>query len=250
MKRYLLCISALLILCPQYLFAQAAPVDSARSARIKSETRVILSQPEYSPVKPNVSPFQIAGQWVGKIILRFFRWLSGLGSNINPPTKNFPLMPWILLTMAILLLLWFIFICVRAWTNRPPTSPRWKKKKAVLGVEIEPEEGIDMEPDPWLETSKRYAKEGDMRGAYRAAFIALILRLDKRGSLHYERSRTNGEYLRALHKSPDLYALIKPLAETFDISWYGRRPVAEADYALCLDTYNRLSDENRQVRTN
>ena len=74
------------------------------------------------------------------------------------------------------------------------------------------------------------ARSGDFRGAVRASFVALLLGLHERGRLRYTRSLTNREHLARLENGSPLAVRMRPVVALFDDVWYGRAPVAAAEY--------------------
>src|SRR5205807_7288038 len=100
------------------------------------------------------------------------------------------------------------------------------------------------EPDVWLTQAESFAGDNDFRRAFRAVFLAILLQLDQAGVIEFDRSRTNGDYLRLL-RSRQLTALfeaLRPLVLEFDVRWYGNKPTSEADYRRCLTEYGRIRE--------
>ena len=119
--------------------------------------------------------------------------------------------------------------------------PKLARRKAQGALSVQEENPDRAEPDRWLALAREHAASGDLRRAYRAAFIAVLLRLDRAGAIRYERSRTNGDYLRALRGRPPLLALLRPLANGFDSHWYGSAPVSEQEFRSCLAAYDMVN---------
>ena len=64
----------------------------------------------------------------------------------------------------------------------------------------------------------------DFRGALRFLYLSAILHLQERGSLPYDRSLTNREYLHQAQTDIDLYTALGPAITVFDEVWYGHKP--------------------------
>jgi hypothetical protein len=78
------------------------------------------------------------------------------------------------------------------------------------------------------------ARDGNFRQALRWLYLAVLFLLDSRQVLHFEPTRTNGEYLRQLRQSEQapeaLRRPFKDLTNRFDVSWYGEAPLGEVEY--------------------
>lgn len=72
-----------------------------------------------------------------------------------------------------------------------------------------------------LSHAQKLAAAGDYRSAVRMLYLATLLLLDERGSLRYDKSLTNREYLRAVKNEPAVADALQPIVETFDKTWYG-----------------------------
>ena len=143
---------------------------------------------------------------------------------------------------------WLLYRLIRnAWQNR-------EKKRAETRTAFdldETEEEIVREPDAWLAEAEQWLKEGDYRRAYRALFVASLLQLDRAGMLVFQRSRTNGEYLRTLRRAgrKELYAIFDPLVLEFELRWYGEKPTDADDAAAVRRDYERIISLLSQAET-
>jgi hypothetical protein len=247
-KRIALLLLGCLCLCllltgGQAARAQSTPSATASPSRIKSDLKQILSDQEFRPESADESPIARAVEKVRKQfetwwenIRRFFRRLFGEGGG-DPGTVNVGLVYTLIAVIAVAAL-WTLY---RIFRTR--VSGRGRAVAAVQGSPspVEQEER-PRAPDEWLAEADRLARSRDFRGAFRAVFLAILVQLDRAGKIEYQRSRTNGDYLRALraHSLRSLYDMLAPLAREFDLRWYGGRPSNEADYQRCLDAYRQL----------
>lgn len=150
-------------------------------------------------------------------------------------------MGWVILGLLLLGIAYLIAYAIRGMAGRMHVRPVKKSERGLPLQALEEEKEITLtEPDAWLDAARHYAASGDLRRAYRCAFIAVLIRLDRVGAIRYEPARTNGEYLRSLRRRPDLFTLMKPLAYEFDARWYGTLPIAQADYERCLAVYRQI----------
>jgi hypothetical protein len=216
--------------------AQSANAEGGRAERIKAELREILSSPQYQAKPPQESVFSRVLRRIGEGLKAFWRWFSGLfgfGSGLGVGGGN--LFFWIVLVAVIVGIAYVI-----AYSVRRADLKRGDNGSRKLSISDEPEESAAASPEDWLAAAKRHAVAGDYRRAYRAVFIGLLLRLDRMGAIRFERSRTNGEYLRELRARPSIYSWMSSLAGDFDARWYGKAPVAEDDYHRLLRAFDNV----------
>ena len=73
------------------------------------------------------------------------------------------------------------------------------------------------------------AASGDLRGAVRALYLALLGELHAQGAIVYDRHRTNREYLRTMKLDPPRAGAFADAVELFDRKWYGRESCQPAE---------------------
>lgn len=242
--RYFWVIMLITCLFPATLSAQAPPPASPRAAQIKSHLAAILAGPEYQRGSPKDSFLVTIGKWIAEKMSNFFRWLSRLFPQTGPRgTGNW--IGWAILGLLLVGIAYLIAYAIRGMAGRMRAWPAKKSEWRQPLVELKEEKEIALaEPDAWLDAARRYAAAGDLRRAYRYAFIAVLVRLDRVGAIRYDPARTNGEYLRSLRRRHDLFTLMKPLTYDFDAHWYGTLPIAQADYERCLAAYKQIVPES------
>ena len=81
-----------------------------------------------------------------------------------------------------------------------------------------------------LQRAQTLSNKGDYRNAIRFLYLSSLLVLDERGLLHYDRSRTNREYLRSVSAKPELESPLHSVIDVFDRVWYGFEEVDEKTY--------------------
>jgi hypothetical protein len=103
--------------------------------------------------------------------------------------------------------------------DRPPARPPAGPQGLDLPV---PEENSASEL--WRK-AQALAASGRHLEALRLVYLAVLFLLDRRRLLRYERTRTNGEYLRQLRRAEQAPAGLTPafeqLTNLFEQSWYG-----------------------------
>ncbi|MCC6728895.1 MAG: DUF4129 domain-containing protein [Chthonomonadales bacterium] len=214
----------------------AEPREAAHAERVRADVRAILSQPEFREDKRE-SVLQRVGDWLRERLVALLRRLGRLfrfgGIAAGPGRLLFWLLAAALLVGIGYLIAWSVRSAARRSGSRPGSRPE-------VSTAVDPQEAGSVGPEAWLEAARRHAAAGDSRRAYRAAFNAVLMRLDRAGAIEFARSRTNGEYVRALGRAPSLLALFRPLSLEFDARWYGGAPIAGDDIGRCLQTYERI----------
>jgi hypothetical protein len=78
---------------------------------------------------------------------------------------------------------------------------------------------------------------GDLRGAIRKAYIAVLCELGDRKVIRLAQHKTNRDYLAGVRDRAELYGALRPLTHSFERHWYGFAPATPSDWdeyrALC-----------------
>jgi hypothetical protein len=106
------------------------------------------------------------------------------------------------------------------------TRPR--EPRVVLGEQLAP----DQTAADLLSDAERLARTGDLRGAIRKAYVALLCELGDRRVIRLAQHKTNRDYLQAIRASapPGLYTEMLPLTFNFELHWYGLQAAEENDW--------------------
>jgi hypothetical protein len=214
------------------------PVQSARAARIQNDLRQILSSPEFSAGPTEDSLIDRAGKWIRSQWTAFTEWLDRIfsfGGRVGPGASQF--LMWIVLAALIVGIAYVLAYGLRRMGMR--TSSAGRVPRSSVSTE-QLEERID-DPDSLLAIAGELAAAGQFKRAYRAIFLAILLRMDRQELIRFDRARTNGEYLRSLRSRPEVLTWMKPLTYDFDVCWYGGKQVEEPDYRRALGLYERLT---------
>lgn len=206
---------------------------------VRRELADILSRPEYNRTYAPSAVEQWARQMWDRVttaIGEFFTWLrDALGLRMGQGTGNLAsfLMAWaVIVAFVVLLALVMRGLNARLRLRTEPAD------------ETETAYGLPS-PGPLIRQAARLAEAGDLRGAFRSAYLACISHLDGMRALRFERSRTNWEYLQEL-KSRGFYTpydRLRPLTADFDRKIYGREKVSLQDYLNAVSTYRSLTTE-------
>ena len=200
--------------------AQSSDKD-ANKARLAE----ILLRPEYNQTAAQ-------GSALTRLWDRFIRWLSSL----LPKSK--PMQPGTGRALSSLAQVIVIGLCVAliafvVWRYLPRyLSNRGKKKKTkreariVLGERLEP----DQTAADLLAQAEALARAGDLRGAIRKAYIALLCELGDRKVISLAQHKTNRDYLMSVRDKASLYQSMRRLTSSFELHWYGFVPPAPDDW--------------------
>lgn len=215
--------------------------QTPRSVRIHQDLREILSRPEFSSAPEKESLIQIMGRWLRERWEAFMKWwnrLFSFGGRAGPGTAR--VVMWAVLAAMIVAIAYVLAYGLRRLGLRSGTA---RSLTGILSSDVLEEQIED--PDTLAAAAQELAAAGHLRRAYRAIFLAILLRLDKKGLIRFDRSRTNGEYLRSLRSRPEVFAWMRPLTNEFDVRWYGERSVDEQDFRRALRAYEGLNSSNQ-----
>jgi hypothetical protein len=120
------------------------------------------------------------------------------------------------------------------WKYGAQLLPRNRAKKktrseprVVLGERLAP----GQTPADLISEAEALARAGDVRGAIRKSYIAVLVELGERRILRLAAHKTNRDYLSAIRQErAALYGDMQPLTHNYERHWYGFAPATEADW--------------------
>lgn len=191
----------------------------------------ILSQPEFQ-WKPEI-PNPLT-EWINQIVLRFFDWLNHLSGG-SSFTLDGPLglllklgLPFIAILLLGLLVLYIITSLRRSFSVAESANSILQPGDDLLDAEQA------------LEKGDISAQAGDYRNALRYHYLSVLLTLDERGFLRFDKTRTNREYINTLKSRraesvsrteiQQITELLISIVETFEEVWYGFHAVDQDSY--------------------
>jgi hypothetical protein len=185
----------------------------------------ILSRPEYNR--------EVAeGGALMRLIEQFFRWLRDLFPDMAPvrPGATPGVSRAAQIFVIALGVLVLAFVVRKFWQRRAHRvkSTRRREPRVVLGERLE----ADQTAADLLSDAERLARSGDLRGAIRKAYIALLCELGDRRVIRLAQHKTNRDYLQAIRAAAParLYTEMLPLTFNFELHWYGLQPAGEDDW--------------------
>jgi hypothetical protein len=112
---------------------------------------------------------------------------------------------------------------------------REKKTRVILGETIAAEETSHN----IFSEAEKLALEGNLRGAIRKGYIALLCELSDRKIIGLARHKTNRDYLRDVKKRKEIYSEMNTLTGSFERNWYGVNSTDQDDWEEFKQTYQR-----------
>jgi Domain of unknown function (DUF4129) len=149
-------------------------------------------------------------RWILEHVIRLLNWL-----HIGRKTGN--AIGWGVLFLAVVL----VFSVVYRWLTK-------STKAAEFRAEVEPR-GSDTRH--WTQEALMAAERGDFREAIHCAYWASIARLEDVRILPQDRARTPRESLQLLDQHPKEQGVLQSVTRSFELIWYGYRPVSATDWA-------------------
>lgn len=216
--------------------AEGAPAQDKDAER--GRLNAILRDPDFNR-PPQGNAFQRIMEGISDWFARRAPRLGG-GSAPNP---NLSLLAQILVIGSCVLVL--AYVARRLWRGRSRELKSLKLKRrprVILGERLD----ADATPADLLSAAEALALAGDLRGAVRKAYVALLCGLGDGGLIRLAQHKTNRDYLDAVRRSSPqkLYAEVLPLTRGFEQHWYGLRDTTAAEWD---DFSTRCRQALRQV---
>ncbi|MBE7529947.1 MAG: DUF4129 domain-containing protein [Chloroflexi bacterium] len=146
----------------------------------------------------------------------------------TPPSAATP-NRWILLMMVVAALaLIGAAVALLLWPGKEVEEPADEKGQTKVATAVQ--EG------------RQLVEKGDYREAARQLFLAMLLALDDKGILRFERNRTNRELLQQERLHKDLVPSLIPIIATYERVWYGLEPLPAAEYERLVKEIKAIRD--------
>ncbi len=209
----------------------------------KQKLAEILKREEYQ--KPQVKEESLFQKWLRE----FLEWLARVfpRPEISPDTATgvgsmkFGLQ--ILIYVLVIGLVGFLIYKFAPFFARRFGSRTKKERKdrVILGERI----GQDESAEDLFSEAEALAREGDLRGAIRKGYIAILCELSDRKVIGLARHKTNRDYLRDVRKDQGLFVNMTGLTGSFERNWYGLGQSGIQDWEDFRDRYMRTIGEVR-----
>jgi len=221
---------------------QAKRAETTKDAD-KQKLAEILRRAEYQPVhEEEESLFQRGWK-------RLLKWIDSIfpSPKLTPGASlglgSFRLVLQILVFAVALALIAFL-----VWRFFPLLSSRFKRggtggrqDRVILGEIVSADESAS----DIFDEAERLAREGDIRGAIRKGYIAVLCELGDMRLVRLARSKTNRDYLRDVRRTPTLHDHLSTLTENYERNWYGLRTASVEEWEAFREGYLRTVEEPR-----
>lgn len=205
----------------------AQPAGTNDKESDKGRLAEILRRPDYNKPAAAAEDSALMRLWV-----RFLNWLFSLFPKTKPLTpSNSPFISGLAQVLVVAVALGGIAFLVwklgpRYLRNRRSRKKQKRPARIVLGERLEP----DQTAGDLLAQAESLARNGDLRGAIRKAYIALLCELGDRKIVSLAQHKTNRDYLNSVRERVHLYSSMRQLTNSFELHWYGFQPPAENDW--------------------
>jgi hypothetical protein len=222
---------------------ESANLKAANKDEEKARLAAILRRDEYNKETAD-------GNAISRIWRRFREWLRKLfperergqaPAGDNRAVNNTAQVVVSLLSLAVIVYVAWRFLPRFLRRDLKKRKRKERGARVVLGEKLEADEtSADL-----LAEAEVLARSGDLRGAIRKGYIALLCELHDRKLLRLEQHKTNRDYLRAIETNRTLYEEMKPMTRSFDDHWYGFIPTTDADWQDFRAHYKRAVTSDR-----
>ena len=205
----------------------AAASPSARDKEAeKGRLNAILRRPEYNRQAAEDTAFerfkQQVREWINSMLPKSRPLNPGTASTFSLIARIFVFA----LTAAVIIFVVWKYGAQLLPRNRAKKKPH-AEARVVLGERLAP----GQTPADLLSEAEALARAGDIRGAIRKAYIAVLFELGERSILRLAAHKTNRDYLSAIRRErATLYADMQPLTHNYERHWYGFAPADDADW--------------------
>lgn len=191
------------------------------AADVERALAEVYARPEFAPPVQRWSFWR----WLGELLEPLFRRIAESLRGFRGLGDSAPVIYWVAVALlgalAAFLLVHLVRSSLAAMGGERAAAPRPEGAGALRGA------------GDWEAEARRAAGEGRLRDAALALYRALLLRLDARGFVRFDPSKTPGDYRREVRPHPEA-------ARTFSTFLRGFEPVAFGGRPLDAEGYERL----------
>ncbi|HEY9402816.1 MAG TPA: DUF4129 domain-containing protein [Pyrinomonadaceae bacterium] len=171
---------------------------------------------------------------LGRVWKNFKEWLRSLMPESKPlgegAANTFSVVARLFvfaLTAAVIIYVLWKYGAQLLPRNRAGKKKTRSEARVVLGERLAP----GQTPADLIQQAEALARAGDLRGAIRKAYIAVLVELGERSVLRLAAHKTNRDYLSAIRRErAALYGDMQPLTHNYERHWYGFAPATDADW--------------------
>ena len=215
---------------------QKANASNRTKDEDKQKLAEILQREEYQ--KAQAKEESIFQRWLRE----FMEWLAKVfprtptTPSSDPGTGSLKMGLQILVFALVIGLVGFlIYKFVPFFGRRGRKKKKEKGDRVILGERVASDESAAS----LFDEAEMLAREGNLRGAIRKGYIALLCELSDRKLIGLARHKTNRDYLRDVRKRADLFENMNGMTLNFERNWYGLRPTDAQDWEDFKSSYQQ-----------
>lgn len=213
------------------------PAQNRAKDEDKQKLAEVLRREEYQkPEKEEESIFQKIYRKITEWLASFFPRPDFSGGSLNGLGSLSFVLQMLLyaLVLGVIAFLIYKFAPFLAGRFRRKIKKE-KSERVILGERISAEETAQN----LFAEAENLAREGNLRGAIRKGYIALLCELADRKIIGLSRHKTNRDYLRDVRAKNELYQNMNGLTVNFERHWYGFESAEEKDWEEFRNGYRR-----------
>lgn len=217
---------------------RGGPAEGLSKDEEKRKLAEILRREEYQ------KPKQAEESFFQRVLREFLEWVESWFPRSSGPGTSFSGLPAlagvlrILLFAALFALVGFIIYKVAPliFPNlKRVVKPKKKKERVILGEKL----ADDATALGLFGEAEQLARSGDLRGAIRKGYIALLCDLSDRKVIGLARNKTNRDYLRDTAARRELHLRLRSVTDIFEHHWYGHKRSAVEDWTRFREEYDQ-----------
>ena len=207
----------------------------------KQKLAEILRREEYQkPAEKEESLFAKIWRQILEWMMKFFPQ-SSISPSIASGFQSFSFVLQMLLYALILGLIGFVVyrsapLFIKRFRRRETTE---KKERVILGERLADNETAQN----LFAEAENLARQGNLRGAIRKGYIALLCELSDRKIIGLSQHKTNRDYLRDVRKRNELYRNMSGMTLNFERHWYGFEEARETDWESFKSDYQKAVEK-------
>ena len=194
----------------------------------KGRLQAILRRPEYNQQAAEDTAFERfkrqVREWIKSMMPKSRPLNEGTATAFSLVARLFVFA----LTVAVIIFVVWKYGALLLPRNRAKKKKAQAEARVVLGERLAP----GQTPAGLINEAEALARAGDLRGAIRKAYIAVLVELGERRILRLAAHKTNRDYLSAIRhgERAALYGDMQPLTHNYERHWYGFAPATDADW--------------------
>lgn len=189
------------------------PGSTVDAAKVQPKLQSILKRSEFQAAS-GPSLWDLIRARINRWILEHLLWLLRL-LHISEKTGN--TIAWSVIFIAIVLVFYVLY-------------RRLAKSAKTANFHAEVEQSTS-DARQWLQEALAAGERGDYREAIHCGYWAAVAHLEDHRILPRDRARTPRESLHLLEQYPKEQGVLQSVTHSFELIWYGYRPVSAAEWA-------------------